>query len=168
MSFFAPEDEQSLYFSRLNPDDPLSTHSAYAFELDGLTWPTVEHYYQAMKFTSKSYQLKISEEPEAKKASIMGRTRFKSTRKDWKKVQVTMMTRAVYTKCKTHSEVAKKLIETGESKLVESSQYDYFWGCGRDKRGDNHYGLVLMRVRHKLLAELKAEAEGESNDDEDH
>jgi predicted NAD-dependent protein-ADP-ribosyltransferase YbiA (DUF1768 family) len=39
--------------------------------------------------------------------------------------------------------------------LVESSNYDYFWGCGRDRRGENMYGKVLMNVREKLREELQ-------------
>jgi len=42
------------------------------------------------------------------------------------------------------------LLDTQEEQLVENSQYDYFWGCGRDRRGDNHYGKVLMGIRSKL------------------
>jgi hypothetical protein len=63
------------------------------------------------------------------------------------------MTRAVYTKCKTHAEIAALLLSTGSNRLVENSQYDYFWGCGRDRRGTNSYGQVLMNVRDKLAAE---------------
>lgn len=63
------------------------------------------------------------------------------------------MTRALYTKCKTHPDVAEQLLKTGSSKLVENSLYDYYWGCGRDRRGTNMYGQVLMNVRDKLLSE---------------
>ena len=67
------------------------------------------------------------------------------------------MTRGVYTKCRTHPEVAERLLSTGARKLVENNNYDYFWGCGRDRRGHNYYGKVLMDVRSKLLAERTAE-----------
>lgn len=63
------------------------------------------------------------------------------------------MTRAIYTKCKTHPAVAKCLLETGNKKLVENSAYDYFWGCGRDRRAENTYGKVMMNVREKLKQE---------------
>jgi ribA/ribD-fused uncharacterized protein len=60
------------------------------------------------------------------------------------------MTRAVYLKCRTHPEVAQQLLQTGQRRLVENSQYDYYWGCGRDGRGFNTFGEVLMDVRDKL------------------
>ena len=77
MSLFSPEDENAIYFSRGNANELMSTHTLRAFELDGLTWPTIAHYYHAMKFTRVKYQKKISEEPDPKKASILGRTRLK-------------------------------------------------------------------------------------------
>jgi ribA/ribD-fused uncharacterized protein len=67
-----------------------------------------------------------------------------------------MMTRAVYTKCRAHPEVAERLLATGDAKLVENSQYDYFWGCGRDRRGHNTYGKVLMDVRSRLREESES------------
>ena len=35
---------------RTDVNHPLSACSQYGFELDGFEWPSVEHYYQAMKF----------------------------------------------------------------------------------------------------------------------
>jgi ribA/ribD-fused uncharacterized protein len=63
------------------------------------------------------------------------------------------MTRAVYTKCRTHPEVSEALLATAELPIMEASQYDYYWGCGRDGRGHNTYGKVLMKVREKLRGE---------------
>ena len=57
------------------------------------------------------------------------------------------MTRAVYIRARSHPELAQELLNTGDQTLVENSQYDYFWGCGRDRRGNNTYGKVLMNVR---------------------
>ena len=68
----------------------------------------------------------------------------------------TFMTRGVYIKCRAHAEVAEALLETGEQKIMESSQFDYYWGCGRDGRGHNAYGKVLMAVRDKLREEQSA------------
>jgi predicted NAD-dependent protein-ADP-ribosyltransferase YbiA (DUF1768 family) len=63
------------------------------------------------------------------------------------------MTRATYTKCRTHAEVAKRLLDTGDRNIVETTLYDYFWGLGRDQRGHNTYGAVLTDVREKLQEE---------------
>ncbi len=74
-------------------------------------------------------------------------------RKDWSKVRRVIMTRGIYTKCRTHPDVAQRLLATGDAQLVETTQYDYFWGSGRDRRGSNAYGAVLMDVRKKLQEE---------------
>jgi hypothetical protein len=63
------------------------------------------------------------------------------------------MTRALYTQCHAYPDFAAALLATGDRPIVETAQYDYFWGVGRDQRGENHYGKVLMKLRDKLRAE---------------
>lgn len=156
MFFIQDDPELDLHLSRTDKDEVLSTHSHHPFQLDGFTWPTVEHYFQAMKFEDKAYQTKISQAESPELATKLGTSWFKRPRKDWKKRQNVIMTRAVYTKAKTYPEVADRLLETKEQKIVENSQYDFYWGCGRDRRGENHYGKILMNVRTKLFEEQQA------------
>ena len=154
---FPDQDENTLYLSRADVNELLGTFSRHGFFLDGKEWPSVEHYYQAMKFESESVQEKIRSATHPKQARRLGRSRMRKLRKDWRKVKVVMMTRAVYTKCKAHPEVAQVLLATGDQKLLENSMYDYFWGCGRDRLANNEYGKVLMRVRAKLKEESSKE-----------
>lgn len=154
MALFPEEDTNSHYFSRHDENELLGSASLHSFELDGKTWPTVEHYYQAMVFESQPRLVnKIMFAKTAVDAAKVGKWRFWQKRKDLKKVQSIIMTRALYTKCKTHADVANALLDTGELRLVENNNYDYYWGCGRDRRGENAYGKVLMNVREKLLSE---------------
>ncbi len=143
----------SYYLSRSDVNHPLSSYSRYAFELDGCEWPSVEHYYQGMKFEQDALReaVRLADHPE--KAKKLGKTNKRMVRKDWPQIRQVMMTRAVYIKCRTHAEVAAALLATGEQHIVESSQYDYYWGCGRDGRGNNTYGKLLMAVRDKLKQE---------------
>ncbi len=149
-SLFPGNDDHSVYFSRNDITEVLGTFSPHPFMLENKEWLTVEHYFQAMKFEGSDYQEKIRLAPTPEKARKLGRTRFKKIRKDWSTVKAVVMTRAVYTKCRTYSVISETLINTGSKRLVENSQYDYFWGCGRDRRGENMYGQVLMNVRDKL------------------
>jgi len=64
-----------------------------------------------------------------------------------------VMTRAIYTKCRSHSDISNRLLETKTATIIENNNTDYFWGCGRDRRGNNIYGKVLMDVRAKLMEE---------------
>lgn len=150
---FAEENINDIFFSRHDEAELLGSASHHPFILDGKEWPTAEHYYQAMLFDNAALQDKIRSQPHAKAAIASTKWRFFQKKKDWKKLRQVLMTRAIYTKCKTHPAVAKCLLETGNKKLVENSAYDYFWGCGRDRRAENTYGKVMMNVREKLKQE---------------
>ena len=80
-------------------------------------------------------------------ARRLARRNRRRIRDDWNTLRETYMTRGVYRKCRTSEDAASALLDTGERRIVETSQYDYYWGCGRDTRGLNTYGKVLMRVR---------------------
>lgn len=157
--------EDALFFSRTDANQPLSSFARQGFELDGQHWPSVEHYFQANKYAEGDWQDAIRTSPHPKQAQKMGRRRFKGLRKDWRQVRRVIMTRAVYTRCRTHEEAANALLETGERILVNNNPYDYFWGCGRDRRGGNVYGQVLMDVREKLRAEQAQSAAPEPTPD---
>jgi len=118
-----------------------------------MDWPTVEHYYQGMKFENPDQREAIRNTPSPAEAKKIAENHVKAVRKDWKKIRETVMTRGVYIKCRTHPVAAKALLMTGDQKIVETSQFDYYWGCGRDGRGHNTYGKVLMAVRQKLKSE---------------
>ena len=153
MSLFTEYSPDAIFFSRSDVNEPLGTFSHYGFELDDFYWPSVEHYYQGMKFENLEHRALVQQADHPLKARKIGRSWRKKLRKDWRSVREVIMTRAVYTRCKTHPELASLLLDTGDRSLVENSQYDYFWGCGRDRRGENTYGKVLMKVRAKLLSE---------------
>lgn len=153
MGIFPEIDEDAIFLSRTDVNESLGTFSRHSFLLEELEWPSVEHYFQAMKFEDADYREKIRLAEHPKKARKLGRTRLKKIRKDWKKIKNVIMTRGLYTKCHSHPEVSAKLLETANRKLIENSQYDYYWGCGRDRRGENTYGKLLMNVREKLREE---------------
>ena len=148
--FFNTPEPDPLYLSRFDEDDLLSSFSRHGFHLDDLDWPTVEHYYQGMKFIDAEQRAAVRDTSAPAEAKALAEKHAKAVRSDWKKIRQTIMTRAVYTKCLTHPDVAQALLETEQQKIVENSQYDYYWGCGRDGRGHNTYGKILMDVRKKL------------------
>lgn len=149
--------DDALFLSMTDSEDPLASYSPYPFELDGMEWPSVEHYAQAMAFDSPAMMAKIRDTPHPDLARKAARRAFWKKRRDWKKRRRVVMTRGVYIKCRTHPEAARALLDTGDRHIVENSLYDHFWGCGRDQRGDNHYGRVLMDVRDKLRQEADPE-----------
>ena len=156
---FFPDPGKKHYVDRTDVNDPLSSYSRFGFELDDAEWPSVEHYFQGMQFEVGEIREAIRAAETPDKAVKLAKSNKRKIRKDWKDVQQVMMTRAVYTKCRTHPEVAEVLLKTGADKILESSMFDYYWGCGRDGRGHNIYGKLLMSVRDKLLQE-RADAAG--------
>lgn len=150
--------DNAVYVSRRDPESLLGTHSAHAILLDDFSWPTAEHYFQAMRFDSEEMRERIRSAASPQEARSLGEPGMldrllKRQRKDWEKVRRTYMTRAMYTKCRAWPEVAEALLDTRDRKIVENDQYDYYWGCGRDLRGDNTFGLVLMDIRARLIEE---------------
>ena len=140
----------NLYVSRTDVNNPLSTCSKYGFHLDDADWPSAEHYYQAMKFEDSAIREEIRLASHPMDTPKISKRYKKQIRKDWERIKETVMTRGTYIKCRTHQEVARALLETGDKKIVENSQFDYYWGCGRDGRGENRYGKILMDIRKKL------------------
>ena len=153
MGLFSTPEGNVIYLSRYDENEPFSSYSDHGFELEGLYWPTVEHYYEAMKFAEQEYREEIRSAESPAKANKLGHKRRQKRKDDWKKNRVLMMTRAIYTKCHTYSNITEKLLATGNETIFENSQYDYFWGCGRDRLGHNNYGKVLMNVRNRLREE---------------
>jgi ribA/ribD-fused uncharacterized protein len=152
--FFSSNEPEPIYLSRDDESNLLSSFSSHGFFLDDADWPTVEHYYQGMKFDDPDQRAAIRSTASAAEARQLAEKHARAVRKDWKKVRQTIMTRGIYIKCRTHPGVAEALLTTDTQKIVETSQYDYYWGCGRDGRGHNTFGKVLMEVREKLKSEM--------------
>ncbi len=153
MALFPRIPEDAVFLNSADPLNPLAAWSHHPFELDGATWPSVEHYFQAMIFLDPGLRERIRNASHPREARRIARRRFWKKRRDWKKLRWVLMTRGTWIKCLTHPEVAEALEATGERFIVEDSLYDYYWGCGRDQRGHNYYGRMLMDIRKRLRQE---------------
>lgn len=120
------------------------------FELDGVTWPTVEHYFQAQKFAGTEHVEAIRNTPSPMIAARMGRDRKKPLRPDWEAVKDDVMRKAVLAKFTQNPELRAELIATGEATLVEHTAKDSYWADGGDGTGQNKLGLILMEVRDQF------------------
>jgi N-glycosidase YbiA len=56
----------------------------------------------------------------------------------------------VLAKFTQHDELSALLLSTGDSKLVEHTENDDYWGDGGDGSGKNMLGRILMQVRESL------------------
>src|SRR5438270_8276730 len=75
-----------------------SNFAHYPFHLNGGSWPTVEHYFQAQKFPDTDYEEAIRRAISPAKAKTMGRTRKYRLRRDWESVKDGIMREAVLAK----------------------------------------------------------------------
>lgn len=138
------------FYSSLDDYACFSNFSPHGFEIDGLYWPTVEHYFQAQKFPATEYveQIRLAKTP--KQAKTLGRKRDWPLRPDWEEVKINIMRCAVLRKFQTHDDIRELLLSTGDEALIENAPNDYFWGAGRFGTGQNRLGKILMEVRQML------------------
>ena len=120
---------------------------------DGITYPTNEHFFQAMKTLDIDERKAIAAAETPGLAKRMGRN--VKLRPDWEKIKVDVMRLGLILKF-TDAELAEKLIATGDEELVEGNWWhDNTWGnchcteCSR-KGGRNLLGMLLMELRKEL------------------
>lgn len=141
------------FYDKNKPYFCFTNFSRHGFELDGQFWPTSEHYFQAQKFEDKEIQEKIRSATGPKEAAKLGRNSEFPLRADWEEIKYEIMKSAVRAKFKTHSDIKKILLSTGNQDLIEDSPVDYTWGCGKDGTGKNLLGKILIEVREELAQE---------------
>jgi ribA/ribD-fused uncharacterized protein len=129
-----------------------SNFAPHPIELDGLRWPTVEHYFQAQKFAVTPHAEAIRQTPSPMVAARMGRSRARPLRPDWELVKDAIMLHAVRAKFTQHADLTALLVSTGDALIVERSRRDRYWGVGSDGAGANKLGQILMQVRAELRA----------------
>lgn len=141
-----------FYQERELPYGCFSNFSQHSFEIDGMPWATVEHYFQAMKFVGTSHEddVRLAKAPMI--AKTMGNDRSRPLRDDWDAVKDDVMRRALRAKFSQHADIRATLLGTGDETLIENAPKDYYWGCGAEGTGRNMLGKVLMEARAELRA----------------
>ena len=128
----------------------MSNFAPYPFEISGKTWPTSEHYFQAMKFLDPSLQEHIRSIESPMEAALEGRKRTHPLRSDWEEVKDDIMYQAVKAKFEQNPIILGELVATDSAQLIEHTMNDSYWADNGDGTGKNMLGLILMRVREEL------------------
>lgn len=115
--------------------------------IDDEIWPTVEHYYQAMKTFNCEEQAMILHLLTPKDAKFAGY--HVKLRPDWEKVKEEKMLKGLRAKFRQHPDLREKLLSTGDAVLHEDSPWDKYWGYVKGK-GQDRLGILLMQVREEL------------------
>lgn len=168
--------EQIRFYGRTRPSPkywPFSNFYHAPF-VDGNNdiWPTTEHYFQAMKFHSKTIVNHNGKEVNLRKliryadtpkiAAELGRNRDFPLREDWETFTYMVhdgmefrnkdkyMYAALYFKFTQHDHLKQLLLETNDAEIIESSPIDFYWGEGKDGSGRNMLGKLLQILREEL------------------
>ncbi|SBW22956.1 hypothetical protein FDG2_3358 [Candidatus Protofrankia californiensis] len=143
--------DDAIRFHRLTDEYGCFTNFArYPVLLDGLVWPTSEHYFQSRKFTDQAHVERIRLATTPSQAARLGQTRATPLRRDWGKAREEVMRHVVRAKFLQHPPLAARLVGTGNRLLVEDTRGDHFWGDGGDGTGQNVNGHILMDLRAEL------------------
>lgn len=125
----------------------LSNFHPAEVELDGETYPTVEHAYQAAKTLDASERRFVRTAASAKEAKERGQGVLKQP--NWDNLRYGVMLRLLRQKF-GHRDLGDLLLATQEAKLIEGNTWgDTTWGVCRGK-GKNMLGVLLMQVRDEL------------------
>lgn len=120
--------------------------------IDGRTYISAEHAFQAMKCLDENEKLSValcSTPQEAKKAG-----RHVKLRPDWEYVKVDVMKEVVQSKFED-PELMQKLLDTHNEEIVEGNTWgDTFWGVYKGQ-GENMLGKILMEVREEARKDAR-------------
>ena len=124
------------------------------------SWPTVEHFYQAQKFSGVAdpaaadamERIRAASAPEeaARIGRALQRARPELIRKDWSEVKLEVMRAAIRAKVDAHPAAAALLRSTGDAEVVEDSPHDAVWGVGPNGDGTNLLGKTFMALREEM------------------
>jgi ribA/ribD-fused uncharacterized protein len=138
------------FYSTADAYGEFSNFARFPISLDGHTWPTSEHYFQAKKFKDGKHQQEIRKANTPMLAARMGRSRSRPLRRDWESVKVAVMRAALRAKFTQYAELRELLLSTADAVLVEHTDNDDYWGDGGDGSGKNMLGRLLMELRDEL------------------
>lgn len=125
----------------------LSNFSPAEVVFEGITYPTVEHAYQAAKTVFPDEREWVRSQTSPALARKAGRKVTK--RADWDPINT--MSYLVAYKFVSHKDLAEKLLATKPAELIEGNWWgDEFWGVCNGK-GKNNLGRILMKVRDIIL-----------------
>lgn len=161
-----PPDGRILYFGRDRTTFRFLSHFYPSpIVIDGESWPTVEHYFQAQRSHDPAYRAAIRAAATPGKAKRLAASpdwpRRRSAqswflkqgakpRADWADVKIEIMKRADWEKFSQNPQLAQMLLATQSAELIEDSPVDAFWGTGPDGLGQNWAGRILMAIRERL------------------
>jgi ribA/ribD-fused uncharacterized protein len=158
--------EPVLFSTELAEFKEFSMDTEAPMQIDGMTFPTVQHYLQwskAKQFGDAEAQSKILKTKSPKSVKTYGDKVVGFKEDEWAEKQDQIMRIALKAKFMQHPELKTKLLSTGDKPIGEANARDKYWsiGTGADTSkakvpskwpGKNRLGALLMELRTELKA----------------
>ncbi len=144
------QDEILDFYSVKNLYGEFSNFALFPIQIDGLNWPTSEHYYQAHKYDDPVLIEWVRSAPSPYLAAKRGRDKTKPKRKDWKEIKDDVMRVALDAKFSQYDVLQELLLSTNTTYIYEHTKNDCYWGDCGDRTGKNKLGIALMDIRDIL------------------
>jgi ribA/ribD-fused uncharacterized protein len=126
----------------------LSNFYMHPLRLDGITWKSLEHAYQAAKTHDPLWQREIREARTPGMAKKLGRSC--PIREDWPGIRLQVMADLLAVKFAPGTMLGAALLGTFPAMLIEGNWWgDRFYGVCNGE-GENWLGALLMRQRDVL------------------
>lgn len=119
---------------------------------NGVSYPSAEHAFQALKTNDEEQKNKILQVNSPSKVKVLGKKL--PLKENWENIKDEEMYNICLSKFKNNAILKEKLLNTGNLKLVNGNTGgDDYWGAVIDKNdiiGTNKLGTILMKVREEL------------------
>jgi ribA/ribD-fused uncharacterized protein len=123
----------------------LSNMTSSPIEVGGIPYLNVEAAFQARKNSAKSREFSNLDGFAARKLG-----RAVHLRPDWPEVKGYIMGEILRLKFAKSTVLGDMLVATGDAYLVEDAPWDAYWGNGKDGKGQNVMGRLLMKIRGEI------------------
>lgn len=124
----------------------LSNFYPSPIKAEEITFPTAEHYYQAMKCKSVDDFKRIALCATPGQAKRLGQKVV--LKKNWNDIRVHIMRRVLEEKFSQNPDLCQMLLSTKGHELIEGNTWgDTFFGQCPIGTGLNHLGILLMELR---------------------
>lgn len=142
--------EELLFYNEWEPWGELCNYYVRDMVIDGITWKSVEHYYQSQKSLDPEFQKKVHDAATPADAKALGNSEECVYRPDWDTWKLMAMRRGLFYKFMQNQDLRDLLLSTGDKVLHENSMVDYYWGIGETHTGLSMLGKELMALREEL------------------
>jgi N-glycosidase YbiA len=153
------------FYTTRCPYGCFSSFSRHGAHLEGASWPTSEHRFQARQFAGTPHHERVRRPPSPKLAAAIGRNGGLRLRPGLQQVQDDVVRRAVRRALKERAAPRHDLFAGGEQEIVDAAPRAHYWGCSAGGSARNMLGRIPMQVRAGLRARARAGHDAASHPD---